>query len=163
MERDGAFTPGWYVTTDGMDMLCFDGDMWRCPNLEGEPIPFADGDLGTMEWDVVRRTFSESSFPLRRVCPRMPPSAGRRRIRPQSTEGEDPAASATRRDGTLRELVDWLAAEADKEWEAAKEGSGDGYSGFAAYTRTIERCQDMLGYSGDTTGGDSVEDDGRVR
>lgn len=77
MEKDEAFTPGWYVTADGMDMPCFDGDMWHCSNLEGEPMPFADGDLGTMEWDVVRRTFSESSFPLRHVCPRMPPSASR--------------------------------------------------------------------------------------
>lgn len=72
------------------------------------------------------------------------PPAVRRRIRPRSGEGEDPAASAARKDGTLRELIDWLAAEADKEWEAAKEGSGDAYSGFAAYTRTIEHCQDML-------------------
>lgn len=48
------------------------------------------------------------------------------------------------RSETLSEVIDWLKAQADCEWECAQEGLSDGYDGFDAYTRTIEHCQDML-------------------
>lgn len=48
------------------------------------------------------------------------------------------------RSETLDEIIDWLKAQADCEWECAQEGLSDGYDGFDAYTRTIEHCQDML-------------------
>lgn len=48
------------------------------------------------------------------------------------------------RSETLGEVIDWLKAQADCEWECAQEGLSDGYDGFDAYTRTIEHCQDMI-------------------
>ena len=48
------------------------------------------------------------------------------------------------RSETLDEVIKWLKAQADCEWECAQEGLSDGYDGFDAYTRTIEHCQDML-------------------
>lgn len=48
------------------------------------------------------------------------------------------------RSETLDEVIKWLKAQADSEWECAKDGLSDGYGGFDAYTRTIEHCQDML-------------------
>lgn len=56
--------PGWYMTRDGEDLLSFDGDAWHIHNLGGAE-PFADGDLETMDWSVVKRTFDADSFPLR--------------------------------------------------------------------------------------------------
>ena len=38
----------------------------------------------------------------------------------------------------------WLKAQADSEWECAKDGLSDGYGGFDVYTRAIQHCQDML-------------------
>lgn len=35
-------------------------------------------------------------------------------------------------------------AQADSEWERAKDGLSDGYGGFDAYTRAIQHCQDMI-------------------
>lgn len=55
--------PGWYVTRDGEDLLSYDGDAWHIHNLGGAE-PFADGDLETMDWSVVKRTFDADSFPL---------------------------------------------------------------------------------------------------
>lgn len=55
--------PGWYVTRDGEDLLGYDGDAWHIHNLGGAE-PFADGDLETMDWSVVKRTFDADSFPL---------------------------------------------------------------------------------------------------
>lgn len=55
--------PGWYVTRDGEDLLSFDGDAWHIHNLGGAE-PFADGDLETMDWSVVKRTFDADAFPL---------------------------------------------------------------------------------------------------
>lgn len=48
------------------------------------------------------------------------------------------------RSETLGEVIEWLKAQADCEWECAQEGLCEGYDGFDAYTRTIEHCQDML-------------------
>lgn len=48
------------------------------------------------------------------------------------------------RSETLGEVIEWLKAQADCEWECAQEGLSDGYDGFDAYTRTIEHCQNML-------------------
>lgn len=48
------------------------------------------------------------------------------------------------RSETLGEVIDWLKAQADCEWECAQGGLSDGYDGFDAYTRTIEHCQNML-------------------
>lgn len=45
---------------------------------------------------------------------------------------------------TLGEVIEWLKAQADSEWECAKDGLSDGYDGYDAYTRTIGHCQDML-------------------
>lgn len=61
--------PGWYMTRDGEDLLSFDGDAWHTHNLGGAE-PFADGDLETMDWSVVKRTFDADSFPLVPVNPR---------------------------------------------------------------------------------------------
>lgn len=55
--------PGWYVTRDGEDLLSYDGDAWHIHNLGGAE-PFVDGDLDTMDWSVVKRTFDSDSFPL---------------------------------------------------------------------------------------------------
>jgi len=62
--------PGWYVTRDGEDVLSYDGDAWHIHNLECGAEPFADGDLETMDWSVVKRTFGADSFPLIPVNPR---------------------------------------------------------------------------------------------
>lgn len=64
--------PGWYVTRDGEDVLSYDGDAWHIHNLECGAEPFADGDLETMDWSVVKRTFGADSFPLIPVNPREP-------------------------------------------------------------------------------------------
>lgn len=48
------------------------------------------------------------------------------------------------RSETLDEVIKWLKAQADSEWECAKDGLSDGYDGFDAYTRTIQHCQDMI-------------------
>lgn len=56
--------PGWYVTRDGEDLLSFDGDAWYIHNIDCDTQPFADGDLETMDWSVVKRTFDAASFPL---------------------------------------------------------------------------------------------------
>lgn len=57
------------MTRDGEDLLSFDGDAWHIHNLGGAE-PFADGDLETMDWSVVKRTFDADSFPLVPVNPR---------------------------------------------------------------------------------------------
>lgn len=67
--------PGWYMTRDGEDLLSFDGDAWHIHNLGGAE-PFADGDLETMDWSVVKRTFDADSFPLVPVNPRKPNMTG---------------------------------------------------------------------------------------
>lgn len=70
---DGMPTdPGWYVTRDGEDVLSYDGDAWHIHNLECGAEPFADGDLETMDWSVVKRTFDADSFPLIPANPRKP-------------------------------------------------------------------------------------------
>lgn len=56
--------PGWYMTRDGEDLLSFDGDAWHIHNLKCGAEPFADGDLETMDWSVVKRTFDADAFPL---------------------------------------------------------------------------------------------------
>lgn len=48
------------------------------------------------------------------------------------------------RSETLGEVIKWLKAQADSEWECAQEGLSDGYGGFDAYTRAIQHCQDMI-------------------
>lgn len=48
------------------------------------------------------------------------------------------------RSETLGEVIKWLKAQADSEWECAQEGLSDGYDGFDAYTRVIQHCQDMI-------------------
>lgn len=48
------------------------------------------------------------------------------------------------RSETLDEVIKWLKAQADSEWECAKNGLSDGYDGFDAYTRAIQHCQDMI-------------------
>lgn len=48
------------------------------------------------------------------------------------------------RSETLGEVIEWLKAQADSEWECAQEGLSDGYDGYDAYMRTIEHCQDMI-------------------
>lgn len=48
------------------------------------------------------------------------------------------------RSETLDEVIKWLKAQADSEWECAKDGLNDGYGGFDAYTRAIQHCQDMI-------------------
>lgn len=65
--------------------------------------------------------------------------------------GQDGQTTATNggrqvsvRSETLGEIIEWLKAQADCEWECAQGGLSDGYDGFDAYTRTIEHCQDML-------------------
>lgn len=55
--------PGWYMTRDGEDLLSFDGDAWHIHNIGGAE-PFVDGDLETMDWSVVKRTFDADAFPL---------------------------------------------------------------------------------------------------
>lgn len=45
---------------------------------------------------------------------------------------------------TLAEVIEWLKAQADSEWECAQGGLSDGYDGFDAYTRAIQHCQDMI-------------------
>lgn len=45
---------------------------------------------------------------------------------------------------TLAEVIEWLKAQADSEWECAQGGLSDGYGGFDAYTRAIQHCQDMI-------------------
>lgn len=86
---DGMPTkPGWYVTRDGEDLLSYDGDAWHIHSLGGAE-PFADGDLETMDWSVVRRTFEADSFPLVPVNPRKPnpPKASDHRRRGISKPG----------------------------------------------------------------------------
>lgn len=56
--------PGWYVTRDGEDLLSYDGDAWHIHNLKCGAEPFVDGDLETMDWSVVKRTFDADAFPL---------------------------------------------------------------------------------------------------
>lgn len=56
--------PGWYVTQDGEDLLSYDGDAWHIHNVTCETQLFADGDLDTTDWNVVKRTFDTDSFPL---------------------------------------------------------------------------------------------------
>lgn len=56
--------PGWYMTRDGEDLLSFDGDAWHIHNVKCKAQLFADGDLDTMDWSVVKRTFDADSFPL---------------------------------------------------------------------------------------------------
>lgn len=68
--------PGWYMTRDGEDLLSFDGDAWHIHNLACGAEPFADGDLETMDWSVVKRTFDADSFPLIPVNPRKPNMTG---------------------------------------------------------------------------------------
>lgn len=48
------------------------------------------------------------------------------------------------RSETLGEVIKWLKAQADSEWECAQGGLSDGYDGFDAYTRAIQHCQDMI-------------------
>lgn len=48
------------------------------------------------------------------------------------------------RSETLGEVIEWLKAQADSEWECAKDGLSDGYDGFDAYTRAIQHCQDLI-------------------
>lgn len=48
------------------------------------------------------------------------------------------------RSETLGEVIEWLKAQADSEWECAQEGLSDGYDGYDAYMRTIKHCRDML-------------------
>lgn len=48
------------------------------------------------------------------------------------------------RSETLDEVIKWLKAQADSEWEWAKDGLSDGYDGFDAYMRAIQHCQDMI-------------------
>lgn len=48
------------------------------------------------------------------------------------------------RSETLGEVIKWLKAQADSEWECAQEGLSDGYDGYDAYTRAIQHCQDMI-------------------
>lgn len=70
---DGMPTnPGWYMTRDGEDLLSYDGDAWHIHNLKCGAEPFADGDLETMDWSVIKRTFDADSFPLIPVNPRKP-------------------------------------------------------------------------------------------
>lgn len=56
--------PGWYATRDGEDLLSYDGDAWHIHNVKCDAQLFADGDLDTMDWSVVKRTFDADSFPL---------------------------------------------------------------------------------------------------
>ena len=56
--------PGWYVTRDGEDLLSFDGDAWHIHNIDCDAQLFVDGDLETMDWSVVKRTFDADAFPL---------------------------------------------------------------------------------------------------
>lgn len=56
--------PGWYMTRDGEDLLSFDGDAWHIHNVKCDAQLFADGDLDTMDWSVVKHTFDADSFPL---------------------------------------------------------------------------------------------------
>lgn len=56
--------PGWYVTRDGEDLLSYDGDAWHIHNIDCDAQLFADGDLETMDWSVVKRTFDADAFPL---------------------------------------------------------------------------------------------------
>lgn len=67
--------PGWYATRDGEDLLSYDGDAWHIHNIGGAE-PFADGDLETMDWSVVKRTFDADAFPLIPVNPRKPNMTG---------------------------------------------------------------------------------------
>lgn len=53
-------------------LLSFDGDAWHIHYLGCGTEPFADGDLETMDWNVVKRTFDANSFPLVPVNPRKP-------------------------------------------------------------------------------------------
>ena len=56
--------PGWYVTRDGEDLLSYDGDAWHIHNIDCDAQLFVDGDLETMDWSVVKRTFDADAFPL---------------------------------------------------------------------------------------------------
>lgn len=56
--------PGWYATRDGEDLLSYDGDAWHIHNIDCDAQLFADGDLETMDWSVVKRTFDADAFPL---------------------------------------------------------------------------------------------------
>lgn len=56
--------PGWYVTQDGEDLLSYDGDAWHIHNVTCEALLFADGDLDTTDWNVVKLTFDADAFPL---------------------------------------------------------------------------------------------------
>lgn len=49
--------PGWYATRDGEDLLSYDGDAWHIHNIDCDAQLFVDGDLETMDWSVVKRTF----------------------------------------------------------------------------------------------------------
>lgn len=53
--------PGWYATRDGEDLLSYDGDAWHIHNIDCDAQLFADGDLETMDWSVVKRTFTHVS------------------------------------------------------------------------------------------------------
>lgn len=70
------------------------------------------------------------------------------------------------RSETLGEVIKWLKAQADSEWECAQEGLSDGYDGYDAYTRTIGHCQDMQSRTtatGATPMRQSAGDGGRLR
>ena len=56
--------PGWYATRDGEDLLSYDGDAWHIHNIDCDAQLFVDGDLETMDWSVVKRTFDADAFPL---------------------------------------------------------------------------------------------------
>ena len=56
--------PGWYMTRDGEDLLSYDGDAWHIHNIDCDAQLFVDGDLETMDWSVVKRTFDADAFPL---------------------------------------------------------------------------------------------------
>lgn len=60
------------------------------------------------------------------------------------TAGTNGGRQVSVRSETLGEVIEWLKAQADREWECAQEGLSGGYDGFDAYTRTIEHCRDML-------------------
>ena len=68
--------PGWYATRDGEDLLSYDGDAWHIHNIDCDAQLFVDGDLETMDWSVVKRTFDADSFPLIPVNPRKPNMTG---------------------------------------------------------------------------------------
>lgn len=61
--------PGWYATRDGEDLLSYDGDAWHIHNIDCDAQLFADGDLETMDWSVVKRRRNEYGCPM---CGRLP-------------------------------------------------------------------------------------------